>query len=431
MIQILDKLYEANFNTVLFQARARGDVFYNSATEPYSALLTGQAGKSPGYDPLAFAIEECHKRGMECHAWMVAIPLGSHKHAASLGKASVTKKQPTICASYKNGWYLNPGHPGTKEYLMKLTKEVVANYDIDGVHFDYLRYPEHAPKFPDRKEYNKSGKKKKEIQQWRRDNLTEIMRYIYKGVKAMKPWVKVSTSPVGKYRDTARYPSGGWNAYHAVYQDVKAWLNEGIQDQVYPMMYFRDNHYFPFALDWLENNNGRHIISGLGIYFLDPKEGNWSLDDVERQINFTRHISLEGQAFYRVQFLTENTGGIYDELQGQYYTTPALQPPMPWLDSVAPSAPAGFEARKEGGYIHLKWNASTDNDTRNEPCYVLYGSDTSPVDTTDPANIIETRISKTSFTYAPVFPWEHYGYYAVTAIDRYGNESGPIQTNAR
>lgn len=431
LIDMLDKLYEANFNTVLFQARARGDVFYNSAIEPYSSLLTGQVGRSPGYDPLAFVIEECHKRGMECHAWIVGIPLGSHKHAASLGKQSVTKKRPAICASYKNGWYLNPAHPGTKEYLMELTKEMITNYDIDGVHFDYLRYPEHAPKFPDQKEYNKLGKRKPSVQQWRRDNLTEILRYIYKGVKAIKPWVKVSTSPVGKYGDTARYPSGGWNANNIVFQDVKAWLNEGIQDQIYPMMYFRDNHYFPFALDWHENNNGRHIISGLGIYFLDPKEGNWSLDDVERQINFTRYIKLEGQAFYRMQFLMENTRGIYDELYGHYYTTPALQPPMPWLDNVPPTAPSNFEAQRDGGYISLKWNASKDNDTRNAPYYVLYGSDTFPVDTSDPANIIDTHIRKTNFTYAPVYPWERYEYYAVTAVDRYGNESGPAQTKAK
>lgn len=89
----------------------------------------------------------------------------------------------------------------------------------------------------------------------------------------MKPWVKVSTCPVGKYKDTSRYPSRGWNAFHTVYQDVQGWLGEGIQDQIYPMLYFRGNHFYPFALDWQEQSNGRQIIPGLGIYFLDPSEG--------------------------------------------------------------------------------------------------------------------------------------------------------------
>lgn len=73
----------------------------------------------------------------------------------------------------------------------------------------------------------------------------------------MKPWVKVSTCPVGKYKDTSRYPSRGWNAFHTVYQDVQGWLGEGIQDQIYPMLYFRGNHFYPFALDWQEQSNGR------------------------------------------------------------------------------------------------------------------------------------------------------------------------------
>lgn len=206
LVEILDKLKEANFNTVLFQARTRGDVLYKSDIEPYNSILTGKSGKDPGYDPLAFAVEECHKRGMECHAWMVTIPLGGRKHVASLGKQSVTRRQPKICVPYKREYFLNPGNPKTKEYLMSLVKEVVERYDVDGVHFDYLRYPERAFRFPDSYDYRKYGNGRS-LDQWRRDNITEILRYIYKGVKQLKPWVKVSTCPVGKYRDTSRYSS--------------------------------------------------------------------------------------------------------------------------------------------------------------------------------------------------------------------------------
>lgn len=423
LIDILDRLKEANFNTVFFQTRTRGDVLYRSDIEPFNSILTGKVGGNPGYDPLAFAVEECHKRGMECHAWMVAIPLGNKRHVASLGKQSVTKRQRNICVLYKNEYFLNPGHPETKEYLMKLVREVVSRYDVDGVHFDYLRYPSNAQRFPDSYDFRHYGKGRT-LAQWRRDNLTEIVRYIYHGVKAQKPWVKVSTCPVGKYRDTSRYSSKGWNAFFSVYQDPQGWLGEGIQDQIYPMMYFRDNNFFPFALDWQEQSNGRHIVPGLGIYFLHPKEGNWSVEDVERQIHFIRLNQLAGEAHFRVKYLMENTKGVYDLLLDNFYQYPALQPPMPWIDNEAPSAPSALKVICEGnGYTRLSWEAATDNDKQNAPKYVVYASDVYPVDITNPENILVQNLKDTHYTYAPIRPWTAKKYFAITAVDRCGNES--------
>ena len=431
LVEILDKLKEANFNTVLFQARTRGDVLYKSDIEPYNSILTGKSGKDPGYDPLAFAVEECHKRGMECHAWMVTIPLGGRKHVASLGKQSVTRRQPKICVPYKREYFLNPGNPKTKEYLMSLVKEVVERYDVDGVHFDYLRYPERAFRFPDSYDYRKYGNGRS-LDQWRRDNITEILRYIYKGVKQLKPWVKVSTCPVGKYRDTSRYSSKGWNAFHVVHQDVQGWLGEGIQDQIYPMMYFRGNAFYPFALDWQEQSNGRHVVPGLGVYFLHPSEGDWSLDEIQRQINFIRNHHLAGEAHYRVKFVTDNTQNLYDILQNDFYAYPALQPPMTWADSIAPSAPSELKAGQiSEGYTRLHWKASTDNDKQNAPTYVVYASDELPVDTQNPANIVATGIRETEYIYAPILPWTTRRHFVVTAIDRYGNESEPSAPASR
>lgn len=431
LVEILDKLKEANFNTVLFQARTRGDVLYKSDIEPYNSILTGKSGKDPGYDPLAFAVEECHKRGMECHAWMVTIPLGGRKHVASLGKQSVTRRQPKICVPYKREYFLNPGNPKTKEYLMSLVKEVVERYDVDGVHFDYLRYPERAFRFPDSYDYRKYGNGRS-LDQWRRDNITEILRYIYKGVKQLKPWVKVSTCPVGKYRDTSRYSSKGWNAFHVVYQDVQGWLGEGIQDQIYPMMYFRGNAFYPFALDWQEQSNGRHVVPGLGVYFLHPSEGDWSLDEIQRQINFIRSHHLAGEAHYRVKFVTDNTQNLYDILQNDFYAYPALQPPMTWADSIAPSAPSELKAEQiSEGYTRLRWKASTDNDKQNAPTYVVYASDELPVDTQNSANIVATGIRETEYIYAPILPWTTRRHFVVMAIDRYGNESEPSAPASR
>lgn len=427
LIDILDKLKAANFNTILFQTRTRGDVLYSSNIEPYNAILTGKTGGNPGYDPLTFAVEECHKRGMECHAWMVTIPLGNKKHVASLGNQSVTKRIKDICVPYKNEYFLNPGHPATKEYLMKLVREVVSRYDVDGVHFDYLRYPENAPSFPDKNDFRRYAKGRS-IDQWRRDNITEIVRYIYKGVKAMKPWVKVSTCPVGKYRDTSRYSSRGWNAYYTVYQDTQKWLSEGIQDQIYPMMYFQGNSFYPFALDWQEQSHGRHIIPGLGIYFLHPSEGKWTRDEIDRQIYFIRKQGMAGEGHYRVKYLMDNIQGLYDELIENFYAYPALQPSMPWLDNIAPTAPTMLSfSQLADGYIELSWKAATDNDPINAPMYVVYASDDYPVNITRPENIIEQNVRTTSYIYAPMLPWESKKHFAVTAIDRYGNESKAIQ----
>lgn len=429
LLRILDRLQAARFNTVIFQTRLRGDVVYRSKTEPFSSILTGKSGTEPGYDPLAFAVEECHKRSMECHAWMVAIPLGSRKQMVSLGRNGMVKRRPDICLAYKQEYFLNPGNPKTKEYLAGLVREVVENYDVDGIQLDYLRYPERATRFPDRREYQRYGAGRS-LEQWRRDNLTDIMRRVYQEVKRLKPWVKVSTCPVGKISDTSRYSSRGWNAYHTVYQDVQCWLAEGIQDQIYPMLYFRGNHFYPFVLDWQEESRGRQVVPGLGIYFLHPKEGNWKLEEVIRQLNFTRTGGVAGQGFYRVQYLMENTQGLYDMVADEFYTAPALPPALTWLDSIAPTAPTGLVIRRlSEESCELSWQPSTDNDTRNRPHYVVYGSDRWPVDIKDPRNILAQGLREPRFTYNPPRPGEGCASFAVTAIDRYGNESEPVQAD--
>ena len=243
----------------------------------------------------------------------------------------------------------------------------------------------------------------------------------------MKPWVKVSTCPVGKYRDTSRYSSRGWNAFYTVYQDPQGWLGEGIQDQIYPMMYFQGNSFYPFALDWQEQSNGRQVIPGLGIYFLHPDEGKWTRDEVDRQINFIRNQKMAGEGHYRVKYLMDNTQGIYDDLIENFYAYPALQPPMTWLDNVPPSAPSALKVTSiDNGYTELNWQPATDNDQRNKPMYVIYASNEYPVDTKKAENIVAQSIRETSYIYAPIQPWNAKKYFAVTAIDRCGNESAPI-----
>ena len=422
LCDILDRLKEAHFNTVLFQTRLRGDLIYPSNIETFPEALTGRTGRNPGYDPLAFAIEECHKRGMELHAWIVTIPVGNTRQVRLLGKHSIVSKNRKICKQFKGSWYLDPGHPETADYLSRIVREIATNYDVDGIHFDYIRYPEQGTRFPDNDTYRKYGKKKNKVQ-WRRENITSMVRRLYTDIKSIKPWIKVSSSPVGKFASTSRYSSKGWDAYHAVHQDAQGWLKEGIHDALFPMMYFQGNDFYPFVLDWKENDNGRWVVPGLGIYFLSPKEKDWPLEEIARQINFTREEGLGGQAYFRNRFLLDNVKGIYDEVKDGFYTTSALLPPMTWIDCIAPSAPTApiYEAQADGR-VRLAWEASKDN--HDLPVvYHLYASSTYPVDTNDAQNLHTTYLKGTETTVKEGY------YYAVTSADRYGNESAPLALN--
>lgn len=426
LCSILDRLKEARFNTVILQTRLRGDLIYPSSIETFPEALTGRTGRNPGYDPLAFAIEECHKRGMELHAWIVTIPAGNNRQVKLLGKHSVVKKNRKICKQHQGAWYLDPGHPETAGYLAGIVKEIVSRYDVDGIHLDYIRYPENARRFPDKDTYRRYGKGK-DLKEWRRENITRIVRRLHAEVKRLKPWVKVSSSPVGKYKDTSRYPSLGWNAYETVCQDAQGWLKEGIHDVLFPMMYFKENHFYPFALDWKENDHGRWVVPGIGIYFLSPREGDWPLDEVSRQLFFTRQNGLAGHAYFRNRFLLDNVKGVLDELKQEFYTAPALVPPMTWQDSIPPTAPVRpvYEPQADGS-IRLTWGVSKDN--HDLPVvYHLYASPTCPVDTEDAGLLQAVSLRDTTFTVKKEESGKRY--YAVTASDRYGNESAPLALN--
>lgn len=420
----LDLLKEANFNTVLFQTRLRGDVIYPSIYETFTESLTGKTGRNPGYDPLKFAIEECHKRGMEIHAWMVCIPAGNDRQVRLLGKQSVVKKKTAMCIHFKRAWYLDPGNPETAKYLAAIAKEITMNYDIDGIHLDYIRYPENGENFPDGKTFRKYGKGKN-LAQWRRDNITSIVREIYNDVKIIKPWVKVSSAPVGKYNNTRRYSSKGWNAYNAVYQDAKLWMETGIHDAIFPMMYFRDNQFYPFALDWEENKHGRWVIPGLGIYFLKIKTHEWDINEILRQIYFTRRNRLDGQAFFRNEFLIKNTCGLTDSLKCRFYTYPAAVPPMTWQDSIVPLTPQKGEISLSNNCVSICWEESESFKSK-EIAYRIYASDTYPVDTNNGRNIICLKQNKNSFVAKDS---NIKRFWAITSIDRYGNESKPLAIN--
>jgi len=417
LIGILDKYQKANINTVIFQTRVRGSVIYPSKIEPWEECLTGHPCKNPGYDPLKFAIDECHKRGMELHSWVVCIPLGKVARMNTYGNEAISKKRKELCKQASGEYFMIPGKKETADYLAKICEEIIDNYDVDGISLDYIRYPESLFKFNDDELYSSaSGMNRSD---WKRENITRIVRRIHDVVKAKKPWVKLSSSPIGKYNDLVRYSSKGWNCYNAVWQDPQMWLRENLQDVLFPMMYFKDNHFYPFLMNWKECNYGHPVVPGLGIYFLDPSEGNWVLNDVRQEMHTIRNINIGGMAFYRSAFLTRNCKGIYDTTCDEFCPYPAMTTRMTWMgDTIAPAAPQSINY-KDGKISWGKVNST------KEVLYNVYGANVYPVDVTKAENLLAINVRTTSYDIKGRA--SKVRHYAVTSIDRFGNESAPVQ----
>ena len=404
---ILDRLQKANINTVLLQTRIRATTIYPSQYEPWDGCLSGFPGKSPGYDALQFAIDECHKRGMEVHAWVVTIPVGKWN---SYGCRQLRKRFPRLIKRIDQDGYMDPEATQTGCYLAEMCREIVQRYDVDGIHLDYIRYPE-TWKFRISKDQA-------------RGNITRIVEKIHQAVKKEKPWVKMSCSPIGKFDDLSRYWSHGWNAYNKVAQDAQAWLKDGLMDELFPMMYFRGDQFFPFAIDWKEHSYGKIIAPGLGIYFLDPKEGKWNISDITSELYHLRNIG-EGHAFFRNKFLLDNHQGVYDFVTAHFNRYPALVPPITWESNKRPQQPVTLCIEENEGTTTLRWDNSQqyeDGTAIKTPSIYnnVYASKEYPVDVHDARNLILTRTTRRQLT---TRTGNTPTYYAVTTTDGFGNES--------
>ena len=420
---ILDSLKELNVNTVLLQTRVRGDVIYPSGIEPFSHVLTGVEGKNPGYDPLAFAIEECHKRNMQLHAWIVTMPLGKDVHIARQGKMALSRKKRDLCTHYRGAWYMEPGNPKTKDYLVEIVKEIVEKYDVDGIHLDYIRYPDRTAGYPDASLHKKHGKGHS-LAAWRRDNITRIAREVYESVKSVKPWVRVSCAPLGKYDNLTRYNSLGWDARNAVFQEAQNWMRDGIMDILFPMLYFNGNNFYPFVRDWQENSYGRHVVPGIGIYRLVPEYGGWPVVEIKRQMETSRAAGTAGTAMFRTAHVLDNTVG-GRELFAAMYNTPALVPPMDWCGE-KPASPLLCKTELAEHTVTVEWNAVKNVDGQPAVRYNVYAAVGDTVDVNDIRNLLVASLSDTVYSWkcrtgAPLSV-------AVTAVNCYGVESDPVTT---
>lgn len=419
LVEIFETLQEKHFNTVFFQVRSRGNAMYKSRYEPWAAELTGSLGKDPGWDPLDFAIEEAHKRGMELHAWFNVTkvyntpglpPLSSPRH--------VLRSHPEWAQLYEGEWWMDMGRPEVREYTENLVMELVRLYDLDGIHFDYIRYP--GERFDDWKSFRlySDGLERDE---WRRNNITAFVREMYDQITKERPAMKVGSAPLGIYKPIVGAQSG-FSGYAFLYQDARRWMEEKIQDYVAPQLYWdfgeqanpNDPDFRALCIDWTKNNFGRHVYAGLGAYRENIQK------EITEQIYMTRSVGSQGQSFFRYQNILDLPGISIT------YKYQALIPPMPWKDSIPPLPPTDIHITESSNNTSIiRWTEpppAADGDRAWN--YVVYRSTEENIALDNARNILAV-IPAAHTVYVDEAPANniHY-YYTVTALDKGHNESG-------
>lgn len=407
--EILDQLQESNFNVVLFQARAQGKAFYRSSIEPVSPYFDNRND----FDPLAFAIEACHARGMECHAWITTFPVDKIKKTK---KGVVTEKKPDYYKQSDGYWFLDPGRIETKEHLIFIAKELTKQYDVDGIHLDYIRYPDRAEKYKDDDSYRKSDRTKSK-EDWRRDNINSIVSEVYDAVKGIKKWVQVSSAPIGKYK-TLR-SGADWTAYDSVHQDAAFWMQQGKHDMLFPMMYFEEPDFELYTKQWIDVSGNKPVIPGLAAYKLEKREKDWSVAEIANQIEQTRLLGGAGQAYFRTGQIINNEKGLRNTIDS-FYKYPAKLPPLTWLDNQIPQAPTDFKVyRTDDGDLFMSWSPA---DAENRYTYNIYYGRKDQLNPDRADLLIATNLHQEEYRF-PASVGEYGFYYFVTASDRYHNES--------
>lgn len=408
----------AKFNTIFFQVRGRADAMYRSHYEPWSRQLTGTWGEDPGWDPLKFILDEAHAYGIEVHAWFNTFLAKTEGRKLTTSPPHVTALYPEWVRQVGGEWWLDPGLPQVREYLMKIVLDIIRSYPIDGMHFDFIRYP--GPYFPDEATFLRYGEGVTR-HEWRRENINLFVRAVYDSIKVLKPLIKVGSTPVGIYTNI---PEGtGLESFHSLFQDSRLWLQERKHDYLAPQVYWSlgnspdDPDFEVIVKDWAQNSYaGRHIYIGIGAY--KPQV----FKQLPELIDISRRSNVQGNAFFRYEHISQWWR------VGERYAYPAIIPPMPWKDFRQPEQPTNLSVQELGqGRFILQWRKpprALDGDLPKR--YVVYRSWSQPVDITDAANIAAiTTDADTNFLDVISRPISSRYYYAVTALDKGNNESLP------
>lgn len=457
---LFDAAERVHLNAIVFQVRPSADALYRSRIEPWSYFLTGAMGRAPQpmWDPLTFAIEEAHRRGMELHAWFN--PYRS-RHPGDKGRAAAThvsRAAPAWHHRYGPYGWMDPGEPGVRKRTRDVILDVVRRYDVDGVHLDdyFYPYPERNRRgveipFPDGRSwsrYQRSGGRLSR-DDWRRKNVDDLIRELYDSVKAVKPWVKVGISPFGIWRPGHPSSVSGFDAYDKLYADSRRWLNEGWVDYFTPQLYWQitaPRQPYADLLAWwrAENTRERHLWPGNYTGRASAKgRTTWPVSEIFEQVQETRRQlgALSGNVHFPMNAFVHSTDRLNDRLAAGPYAEPALVPAAAWLARGTVSSPAvSVRDRPEG--IELRVQRPVPPTVRPDPREARDATRTRPVATPGPAandprwwvvraaypdgwrvQIVDATQEVVRFSVDPAGSYP--GTITVSAIDRTGQESPP------
>jgi uncharacterized lipoprotein YddW (UPF0748 family) len=414
---IVQKLRRAHFNTVYFQVRARGDAYYRSRYEPWAENLTGTLGKDPGWDPLQFLLTEAHAAGIEVHAWFNVYKIRGPQPVKPSIPPHPSLAFPAWVREVDGEAWLDPGTPAVRMYLEDVALDLIRTYDLDGINFDFLRYP--GREFQDNESYARFGRGMAR-DEWRRMNITRFVKEFYEKAATVKPMLKIGCAPLGVFDGDSGIGSAG--SYHDYYQDAPGWLRAGIMDYVSPQIYWNlgsspgDPDFALLARRWTAAGGGKHVYTGIAAY--KPEV----LKEVPQQIDSARSAGASGQAFFRYENIQT-----FERLYRRY-DSPALIPPMAWKDAIPPEAPTGLMAAEVATNVfRLTWTPPVragDGDTARY--YAVYRSVSPAISFTSPSSIVAVASNPLPSWVDTVSSPSGLSYtYAVTAFDKGNNESEP------
>jgi len=362
LVNLLDKAVELNLNALILQIRPSADALYASKLEPWSEYLTGRMGQPPKpfYDPLKFAVEEAHRRGLQLHVWFNPYRVRQSGAKSEPARIHASREMPELVREYGPYLWFDPGEPAALDRFIDVVTDVVQRYDIDGVHIDDYFYPypvngedgKPVP-FPDDESYARAREAGEKLPRddWRRQNCDRLVERMYKTVKKEKPWVLVGISPFGIWRPG--HPEGiqGLDQYAVLYADARKWLREGWVDYFTPQLYWQIEgpQSYPKLLAWWhgENLKKRHLWPGNGAHNVRRSAGikaarnAWPAEELINQIELTRKEVAEGpgNVHFSMKCLIDNRDGLSQKLKSGVYAAPALVPETDWLGGKKPAKP--------------------------------------------------------------------------------------------
>ena len=440
LIGQLNSLQKAGINAIIFQVRPEADALYASRLEPWSRFLTGVQGKAPepNWDPMQFMIDECHKRGMEFHAWIN--PYRTKTTLKSeLAPNHVYNIHPEWFVTYGDQLYFDPALPESRRHICMVVSDIVSRYDVDAIHMDdyFYPYPIKGKDFPDDASFARFGGGFSNKGDWRRSNVNVLIKKLHETIREIKPWVKFGVSPFGIYRNESSDPLGsktkGLQNYDDLYADVLLWAREGWIDYNIPQIYWHIGHpvadYETLVKWWARNTENRPLFIGQSVMNTvqnaDPK--NPSINQLPRKMALQRaYQTIGGSCQWPASAVVENAGKYRDALIAEYHKYPALPPVFDFMDNEAPAKVRKMKpVWTEDGYI-LFWTAPKYKEEMNRAVqYVVYRfNDKEKVNIDDPSHIV--AITRDNFYKLPYEDGKTKYRYVVTALDRLHNESKSV-----